>query len=259
MFSIQNEITDIILNYINESLEKPIMTDFKILNENLQAKYGFSLSEVDITNLINTINSAKNARNDYQLGVKNQFGAVTDWSNALNKSKEIVTKREGEARNLAFTYSKKICMGAYKGPLTIDAMRELKENGYDGTYGPTTMMQMYALYNQNQKLTQEAKEKDAIIVERSQQVAAYESQYRDLHIKLQNKEIEIRGLQNENSTLKTHLNEQNNVIASLSEKVENLSKKLSTQIMDMIRNVFRQSTQQPTIQQYNDEDTKTMQ
>ena len=78
--------------------------------------------------------------------------------------------------------AKKMCIASYKGPLTIDTMKELKENSYDGTYGSTTMIQMYALYKQNQKLEEESKQKDAIIVNNNKQVQQYESSYRDIFI-----------------------------------------------------------------------------
>lgn len=254
MFSKYDEISKIISTYVNDSLLKP-RADASVLNQNLQNLFGVSLSEIDITNLTNAIDSAKSARSDWQNGINNAASAVTDWSNALEKAKDLVDKKEGYARSLAFTYARKICIASYKGPLTLDTMRELKENGYDGTYGPTTLIQMYALYSQNQKLEEDNKQKDAIIVGNNQQIAQYDSRYRELYVKEQQHEIEIHTLKQENQNLRAHLGEQNKVIASLSEKIESLSKKISVQLMDMLRNVLGQHNNQQIIE---DETNKTM-
>ena len=181
MFSKYDEISKTILNYINESLMKP-MADVSTLNASLQNQFGFSLSEKDMTDLRIKIETAKNTRLDYEKGLNNQNLAVTDWSNAIEKAKDLVANKESEVRGFGYLIAKKMCIASYKGPLTIDTMKELKENGYDGTYGSTTMIQMYALYKQNQKLEEESKQKDAIIVNNNKQVQQYESSYRDIFI-----------------------------------------------------------------------------
>ena len=241
MFSKYSEVSKIILDYVNESLQKPMM-DISILNKQLQEKYGFSLSDVDSIELKNKIDSAKNTRRDYQMGINNQSRAITDWANALDKAKDLASNKEGEARSYSSFLAKKICIGSYKGPLTISTMRELKENGYDGTYGSTTMIQMYSLYNQNQKLEEESKNKDAIIVKNTQQIAQYEAGYRDLFINYQNRETQNSDLKNENARLQNQLGEQNKLIASLSEKIDHLSEKLSVQIINMLKSMFQQQT-----------------
>lgn len=255
MFSKYDEISKIILNYINESLMKP-MADVSTLNASLQSQFGFSLSEKDITDLRIKIESAKNTRIDYENGLNNQHLAVTDWSNALEKAKDLVAKKESEVRGFGYTLAKKICIASYKGPLTIDTMKELKENGYDGTYGSTTMIQMYALYNQNQKLEEESKQKDAIIVNNNKQVQQYEASYRELFIQNEKKDLEKQKLIEENNSLKTHLTEQTNVINTLSEKIENMSKKLTTQIMELIKAVLQKPNY--VSQETMDEKNKTM-
>lgn len=238
MFSKYDEISKTILNYINESLMKP-MADVSTLNASLQNQFSFSLSEKDMTDLRLKIETAKNTRLDYEKGLNNQNLAVTDWSNAIEKAKDLVAKKESEVRGFGYLIAKKMCIASYKGPLTIDTMKELKENGYDGTYGSTTMIQMYALYKQNQKLEEEAKQKDAIIVNNNKQVQQYESSYRNLFIQNEKKELEKQKLIEENNNLKSRLNEQTSSINMLSERVENMSKKLTTQMIELTKTVLQ--------------------
>ena len=255
MFSKYDEISKTILNYINESLMKP-MADVSTLNASLQNQFGFSLSEKDMTDLRIKIETAKNTRLDYEKGLNNQNLAVTDWSNAIEKAKDLVANKESEVRGFGYLIAKKMCIASYKGPLTIDTMKELKENGYDGTYGSTTMIQMYALYKQNQKLEEESKQKDAIIVNNNKQVQQYESSYRDIFIQNEKKELEKQKLIEENNSLKLRLNEQTSAINVLSERVENMSKKLTTQIMELIKAVLQKPNY--VSQETMDEKNKTM-
>ena len=92
MFSKYDEISKTILNYINESLMKP-MADVSTLNASLQNQFGFSLSEKDMTDLRIKIETAKNTRLDYEKGLNNQNLAVTDWSNAIEKAKDLVANK----------------------------------------------------------------------------------------------------------------------------------------------------------------------
>ena len=100
MFSKYDEISKIISTYVNDSLLRP-RADASVLNQNLQNLFGVSLSEIDITNLTNAIDSAKSARSDWQNGVNNEISmSVTDWGNALEKAKDLVDKKEGYARSV---------------------------------------------------------------------------------------------------------------------------------------------------------------
>lgn len=253
MFSKYSDVSKCILDYVNDSLQKPMM-DIAILNKTLQDEYGFALPEADLIELKDKIEFAKKARSDYQLGVNNRHRAVTDWANALDKAKELANNKEAQVRSLASNLACKVCIGSYKGPLTISTMKELKENRYDGTYGSTTMIQMYSLYIQNQKLEEDAKQKDAIIVKHTNQIAEYEAKYRDLFITSQGRETENSDLKSENSRLQTQIKEQGSMITSLSQKIDSLSEKLSIQIINMLKSIFYK---QP-IQEVQVEKDKTM-
>lgn len=245
MFSKYEEISKLIKSYIEESLTK-ITGDASIITSKIEEDYNFTLSITDITNLGNAISIAKQARSDYESGLKNsQLIATTDWSNALEKAKELVATKEGAARDYAFKLASKVCIGTYKGPLTIDTMKELKEHGYDGTYGSTTMMQMYAIYVQNQNLIEKEKQDEATIAKQAEQLAQYDQSYRTQFIQsenLQNQnktmQAENENLRNANQALLDRLNAQTNEITALSERVDSLSKKWSTQLVETFKSFF---------------------
>ncbi len=244
MFSGYNEIAKLIKDYIEDSLTKP-MVNPSILNDKIKETYGVSLSEMDLTNLTNKISSAKATRQDYENGVKNSYRAVTDWSNGLKKAEEITFRKEGEARQLAYTFANKLCIMAYKGPLTLDTMKELKEHGYDGTYGKTTMMQMYALYTEKERLEETNKKQESVILQKQTEVDSYRQQYTLQFQTLQQVSVENQDLKNENSHLKASqralldkISKQSEMIQSLVEKVEHLSKRIPIQIMEGIKNFF---------------------
>ncbi len=251
MFSKYEEISKLIRTYIEESLIKP-MASTNFLNDKINQSYGVSLSETDLVNLQNRISVAKKTRSDYEQGVKNSFKyAETDWSNALNKVSDLVAQREGEARDYATILANKLCIMLYKGPLTLDTMKELKEHGYDGTYGSTTMIQFYSLYNEKQKLEEQNNEHKAVILQNETQIDSYRQQYTIQYQTLKQVQVENNALRNENENLKIYQNaltqkisEQNTVIQNLVEKVENLSKKLPVQILESIKNFFRAGKEQ---------------
>lgn len=267
MFSKYEEISKLIRTYIEESLIKP-MAGANVLNDKINQTYGVSLSEADLVNLQNSISVAKKTRNDYEIGVQNSFKATTDWSNALDKAKDLVAKREGEARNYATVLSNKLCIMLYKGPLTLDTMKELKEHGYDGTYGSTTMMQFYSLYNEKQKLEEKNNEQKAVILQNEVQIDSFRQQYTVQYQAFQQVQVENNTLKSENENLRTYqstltkkISEQNTVIQSLVEKVESLSKKLPVQILESIKGFFKTGKEQnlnQVSQQVITEEAKTM-
>jgi hypothetical protein len=248
MFAKYDEIAKVIRSYIEESLTH-ITGNAQTLANQIEEMYHFSLSVADITNLGNAITIAKQARSDYNTGLQNSKVAVTDWANALEKSKELAASKEGNARSYAYSLANKICMGTYKGPLTMDTMKELKEHGYDGTYGSTTMIQMYSLYIQNQNLLDKSKQDEATIAKQAASNSQYEQAYRNQFIAYQNEQNKNKGLIAENENLKlqnsnllTKIEEQTKMIQSLGERIDALSKKWSTQIMETLKGVFRPST-----------------
>ncbi len=244
MFSNYDDISKIIRSYIEESLTK-ITGDVSMLTSQIEEKYHFTLSITDTTNLGNAISVAKQARSDYNTGLQNSQFATTDWSNALEKSKELAATKEGNARDYAYKLATKVCIGTYKGPLTLDTMKELKEHGYDGTYGSTTMMQMYALYTQNQNLVEKSKIDEATIGKQANQIASYDQAYRSQFIQLENIQNQNKTIQSENESLKSanqalldRLNAQTNEITKLSSKIEELSKKWSTQLLETFKSIL---------------------
>ena len=244
MFSNYDEVSKLIRSYIEDSLTK-ITGDVSMLTHQIEEKYNFTLSITDTTNLGNAISIAKQARSDYNTGLQNSQFATTDWSNALEKSKELAATKEGNARDYAYKLATKVCIGTYKGPLTMDTMKELKEHGYDGTYGSTTMMQMYAIYVQNQNLVEKSKLDEATIGKQAEQIASYDQSYRSQFIQLENLQNQNKTMQAENENLKNanqallgRLNAQTNEITMLSNRVDDLSKKWSTQLVETLKSIF---------------------
>ena len=127
----------------------------------------------------------------------------------------------------------------------MDTMKELKEHGYDGTYGSTTMMQMYAIYVQNQNLVEKSKLDEATIGKQAEQIASYDQSYRSQFIQLENLQNQNKTMQAENENLKNanqalldRLNAQTNEITMLSNRVDDLSKKWSTQLVETLKSIF---------------------
>lgn len=244
MFSKYDEIAKIIRDYIEESLTKPMM-EASLVNSKLQELYGISLSEMDITNLTAKINLAKKCRSDYNIGVQHSFASVNTASNSLDQAKEIAILKESEAREYAYTLATKVCIMLYKGPLTIDTMKELKERGYNGTYGNTTMMQMYALYTEKQRLEQNNSEQKAIISQKDKEIDAYRQTYTQQFQVLRQEQITSQTIKEENNRLQLNnqslmetLKNQGQMIQMLTEKVENLSKKIPIQITEFLKPLF---------------------
>jgi hypothetical protein len=260
MFSKYEEISKLIRNYIEESLSKP-MVHPKALNEQIKQTYSVSLSETDLVNLQNTISAAKKARQDYKIGVENSFKSTTNWDNALAKARDLAVQKEGTARNLSYGLANKLCIMLYKGPLTLDTMKELKEHGYDGTYGSTTMMQMYSLYTKKDCLEQKNEEQKAQLLKSQAEVTAYRQQYTEQFQALQTTKVKNEALQKENEFLKISQKElvekvskQNEIIQALSEKVEQLSKKLPIQIIEGLKSLITERS----LMEEKDSEEKTM-
>ena len=238
MFENYHEISKDICSYVDEALTT-ITFSPEALYAKVEQTYGVSLSETELTNLEKTISFAKKMKKNYESGVKNSYNAVTDWGNALQKSLEIVVEEEAKARTLAYGLAKKICIVTYKGPLTVDTMRELKENGYDGTYGSATMMQMFALYMEKERLEEETKKQSATILQNQAQLNSFNQKYTEQFQTLQRVTAERDTLKNQNSSLYENYAQQNQIIRILSEKVEMLSKSIPVQIIETIKSFFR--------------------
>lgn len=244
MLSNYEDISKMLKAYIEESLTK-IAGDVSILRDKIKEDYKFELSTKDITDLGNAISIAKQARSDYNSALQNSQFATADWSDALEKQKTLAGIKEGDARQFAYTLAKKVCIGTYKGPLTIDTMKELKEQGYDGTYGSTTMMQMYSLYNKNQNLVEAQKNYEDTVAKQADQLVQYEQSFRGQYIRIENltNENNTLKLENENSkkanqALLDRLNSQTESITMLEGRIDDLSKKWSTQLVETFKGIL---------------------
>jgi hypothetical protein len=228
MFSKYDEISKLIRSYIEASLSKPAI-DVSILNNHIVQRYGISLSNIDLTDLTNKISSVKKLRNDYEIKSKNSFKQDENIVLELKNEETYVLEQEGRVREFAYILANKLCIMIYKGPLTIDTMKELKEHGYNGTYGNTTMMQMYALYNEKQRLESENEKQKAIISQKDTQIEAFRGQYTEQFYRLQEFKTKNESLMNENNNLKVsqeklqqNLTNQGLVLQSLNQNIEAL-------------------------------------
>lgn len=264
MFSRYDEISKLIRDYVDESLAKPMMAA-SALNAKIESLYEVRLSEVDLTNLVDKINVAKKCRTDYNTAVKNRAFAVTDWDNAVEKAKDIAVSREGEARAFGTLLATKVCIMLYKGPLTMDTMKTLKENQYDGTYGSPSMIQMYALYTENQRLNDENVKLNSSLTDKDKQLEQYRMNYTQLYQHSKSLETQNEDLTKINETLRTtnsqnteRMQAQAEVIQGLSDRVDHLSQKIIVQIGDMLKHFLTTHIPFMGDKQNQDENSKTM-
>lgn len=201
MFSKYDEISKLIRNYIEASLVKPMM-DVTMLNKHLMERYGVSLSNMDATNLTNRIAAVKKLRSEFTIKNQNSFKQDESILSELKKQESFIVEEEGRVREFGYSLANKICIMIYKGPLTIDTMKELKEHKYDGTYGSTTMMQMYALYNEKQRLEDNNERLKADIAKKDALVEAFRQQYTEQYHNLHEYKVRNENLSNENANLK---------------------------------------------------------
>lgn len=201
MFSKYDEISKLIRNYIEASLAKENV-DVAILNKYLMDKYKISLSHIDTTNLVNKISFAKKRRKEYEARLQNHLKQEEETILELKQQENMLLEEEGRVREFGYALANKICIMLYKGPLTIDTIKELKEHNYDGSYGNITMMHMYALYNQNKKLEIESAQLKADIARKDQLVNAFQQQYTKQYNELTASRIQNNGLASENANLR---------------------------------------------------------
>lgn len=244
MFSKYDEIYKLLRDYIEDSFTKP-MASIDVLNGELIEKYGYNMSTIDISNLSEAITFAKKCRMDYDNGVRNSQIAITDWTNALEKSKEIAFKSEGKARSYAKIIAEKACISTYKGAITLDIMKELKEHNYDGSYGSTTMVQMYALYTKCERLEEKSKTDELELKNQKEVNERTTASYRSIYIENENNKNTIDELKKENETLKIVNSELINKSTSLeskvdelSDRVKHLSEKLPIQIIETFKSII---------------------
>lgn len=260
MFSKYEEISKFIRNHIENALTKSGFNPKEFYNE-VKQTYGVSLMEADLVNLQGAIETARKTRNAYELGVKNSARAVTDWTNALEKAKDQVAQREGSARDFSYTLATKICIMLYRGPLTLDTMKELERNGYDGTYGTTTMMQMYNLYTEKERLERSNSQQKATIQQQSEQLNSFNQKYREQYLEMQrlktdNGDLRAHNedLKKEHTELKETITEQGQAIVGLTLQVTELSRSLPAKIMEVMTKIFHGNI----IEQPEEENNKAM-
>lgn len=228
MFSKFDEISKVIRNYIEASFARTSV-DVTVLNKFLMDKYKISLPNIDLTNLVNKISSAKKLRREYTLKMqsnsKQEEGSILE----LKDRQAVVLEAEGSVRELSYTLASKICIMLYKGPLTMDTMKELKEHNYDGSYGSITMKQMYALYYRNQKLETENEQLKSDNTKKATLLGAYEQQYKQLFFISQQDKIKNSDLTDENKYLRVlqeqlhqALINQGMILQSLNQNIESL-------------------------------------
>lgn len=189
MFEKYNEVLGL-LN--NRSLEISSGDQGQILKvlEEINQRFKVNLTLDNILNLISVasfveiskkqLNEAKENSSAKDSG-SNQFSEISKY---MQQTKNLEIKRDIAVSKLC----NRICIESYNGPLSLETMRILSEKGYDGTYGSTSMMQMYELYQENIALRasnkQSRDELDKYYLERSKthdRIVSLESRNEELN------------------------------------------------------------------------------
>lgn len=236
MFSKYDEISKLIRNYIEASFAKNDV-DVAILNKYLIDKYKISLSPIDITHLVNKISSAKKRRKEYETRLQSNLKQEEEIILELKRQENILLEEEGSVREFGYTLANKICIMLYKGPLTINTMKELKEHNYDGSYGNTTMMQMYALFKEKQKFEIENTQLKTEIMKKNELVSAFQQQYTKQYHHLHEYKIKNESLSSENTNLKETQKQIRQCLADQGFALQMLNQNVVSFMQNYIRNI----------------------
>lgn len=183
MFDKYNEVLGL-LN--NRSLEISSGDQGQILKvlEEINQRFKVNLTLDNILNLISVASFFEISKKQLNEAKDSGINQSSEISKYIQQTKSLEIKRDIAVSKLC----NRICIESYNGPLSLETMRILSEKGYDGTYGSTSMMQMYELYQENIALRasnkQSRDELDKYYLERSKthdRIVSLESRNEELN------------------------------------------------------------------------------
>lgn len=183
MFDKYNEVLGL-LN--NRSLEISSGDQGQILKvlEEINQRFKVNLTLDNILNLISVASFFEISKKQLNEAKDSGINQSSEISKYMQRTKSLEIKRDIAVSKLC----NRICIESYNGPLSLETMRILSEKGYDGTYGSTSMMQMYELYQENIALRasnkQSRDELDKYYLERSKthdRIVSLESRNEELN------------------------------------------------------------------------------
>lgn len=183
MFDKYNEVLGL-LN--NRSLEISSGDQGQILKvlEEINQRFKVNLTLDNILNLISVASFFEISKKQLNEAKDSGINQSSEISKYMQQTKSLEIKRDIAVSKLC----NRICIESYNGPLSLETMRILSEKGYDGTYGSTSMMQMYELYQENIALRasnkQSRDELDKYYLERSKthdRIVSLESRNEELN------------------------------------------------------------------------------
>lgn len=188
MFEKYNEVLELFNNRNPEIVSGDQGQVLKVLEE-INQKFKVNLTLDDILKLVSTACFVEISRKQLSEAEKNfnvengNANQSSEISNCMQQTKKLEIQRDMAVSKLC----NRICIESYDGPLSLDIMEELSKKGYNGTYGSTSMKQMYELYQENIALRasnkQSRDELDKYYLERSKthdKIVSLESRYEEL-------------------------------------------------------------------------------
>ena len=155
----------------------------KVLEE-INQRFKVNLTLDNILNLISVASFFEISKKQLNEAKDSGINQSSEISKYMQQTKSLEIKRDIAVSKLC----NRICIESYNGPLSLETMRILSEKGYDGTYGSTSMMQMYELYQENIALRasnkQSRDELDKYYLERSKthdRIVSLESRNEELN------------------------------------------------------------------------------
>ncbi len=183
MFDKYNEVLGLL---DNRSLEISSGDQGQILKvlEEINQRFKVNLTLDNILNLISVASFFEISKKQLNEAKDSGINQSSEISKYMQQTKSLEIKRDIAVSKLC----NRICIESYNGPLSLETMRILSEKGYDGTYGSTSMMQMYELYQENIALRasnkQSRDELDKYYLERSKthdRIVSLESRNEELN------------------------------------------------------------------------------
>ena len=183
MFDKYNEVWGLLNNWRLEISSGDQGQILKVLEE-INQRFKVNLTLDNILNLISVASFFEISKKQLNEAKDSGINQSSEISKYMQQTKSLEIKRDIAVSKLC----NRICIESYNGPLSLETMRILSEKGYDGTYGSTSMMQMYELYQENIALRasnkQSRDELDKYYLERSKthdRIVSLESRNEELN------------------------------------------------------------------------------
>ncbi len=183
MFDKYNEVLGLLNNRSLEISSGDQGQVLKVLEE-INQRFKVNLTLDNILNLISVASFFEISKKQLNEAKDSGINQSSEISKYMQQTKSLEIKRDIAVSKLC----NRICIESYNGPLSLETMRILSEKGYDGTYGSTSMMQMYELYQENIALRasnkQSRDELDKYYLERSKthdRIVSLESRNEELN------------------------------------------------------------------------------